>query len=69
MSTDATGRELTAPQTEIMECYERLTRTLADHSSELAPFEQRNALKALACLWQIANGLDMDKGQIYHLGA
>lgn len=69
MSKDATGRDLTKAQAELMECYDQLARLLAEHSSEMAPFEQRNALKALACLWQIANGLDMDKGQLYHLGA
>ena len=69
MSTDTTGRDLTEVQVELMECYERLATLLSEHSAELAPFEQRNALKALACLWQIANGLDMDKGQLYHLGA
>ena len=69
MTTDATGHELSSAQAELMECYDRLARVLTEHSEDLAPYEQRNALKALACLWQIANGLDMDKGQIYHLGA
>ena len=36
---------------------------------ELAPFEHRNGLKALAALWQVMNGLDLDPGQVYHLGA
>jgi hypothetical protein len=38
-------------------------------SNDLAPFERRNALKAVAALWQVANGLDMDPGQIYDIGA
>jgi hypothetical protein len=66
---NAIGRELNPAQTELMECYEKLARTLADRRDELAPFEERNALKALAALWQVANGLDMDRGHIYHLGA
>ena len=63
------GDQLNAAQAELVECYDRLARLVGDRSGELAPFEQRNALKALAALWQVANGLDMDRGQIYHLGA
>ena len=69
MTQNALGEELTAIQAELVECYDKLAGLLADRSGELAPFEQRNALKALAALWQVANGLDMDRGQIYHLGA
>ena len=69
MTQNAIGQDLNDAQGELMECYDRLARVLADRGDELAPFEQRNALKALAALWQVANGLDMDRGQIYHLGA
>jgi hypothetical protein len=65
----AIGTELNTAQAELMECYDRLARVLADEREELAPYEERNALKALAALWQVANGLDMDRGHIYHLGA
>ena len=61
--------ELSPSERELLECYDRLARVISDHGDELPPFAQRNALKALAALWQIANGLDADKGQIYHLGA
>ena len=66
---NATGQDLNAAQTELVECYDRLARLLVDRREELAPFEERNALKALSALWQVTNGLDMDRGQIYHLGA
>jgi hypothetical protein len=66
---NATGHDLTPAQQELMACYDQLARVLADHDEDLAPFEKRNALKALAALWQVANGLDMDQGQTYHLGA
>lgn len=66
---NAIGQELNPAQADLMECYDTLTRLVGDKGSELAPFERRNALKALAALWQVANGLDMDRGQIYHLGA
>lgn len=66
---NAIGQDLTPAQEALMGCYDTLARIVADEAAELAPFEQRNALKALAALWQVANGLDMDRGQIYHLGA
>ena len=69
MTQNAIGEELTAPQRELIECYDRLAQVLGDQADQLAPFEKRNALKALAALWQVANGLDMDRGQTYHLGA
>jgi hypothetical protein len=65
---NAIGEELTPVQTQLMRCYDTLARVI-ELREELAPFEERNALKALAALWQVANGLDMDRGQIYHLGA
>ena len=66
---NAIGQDLSPAQEELMTCYDRLARVLGDRSHELAPFEKRNALKAFAALWQVANGLDMDRGQTYHLGA
>jgi hypothetical protein len=66
---NAIGQDLNPAQEELMACYDRLARVLGDEAAELAPFERRNALKALAALWQVANGLDMDRGQTYHLGA
>ncbi len=66
---NATGQQLNEAQEELVSCYDRLARVLRDRRNELAPFEERNALKALAALWQVTNGLDMDRGQTYHLGA
>lgn len=66
---NAVGQQLNEAQVELMECYEKLATVLADRDDDLAPFEKRNALKALSALWQVANGLDMDRGQLYHLGA
>jgi hypothetical protein len=39
------------------------------HGDELPPFALRNATKSLAALWQVMNGLDMDPGQLYDVGA
>jgi hypothetical protein len=66
---NAMGVELTEAQAALVECYERLAATLREHGEELAPFERRNALKALGALWQVMNGLDMDPGHLYDLGA
>ncbi|MFP5353394.1 MAG: hypothetical protein ACLGIB_12635 [Actinomycetota bacterium] len=69
MQQNVLGQDLTRPQQELMACYDRLVAVLTHHRDELAPFEERNTLKAVAALWQVANGLDMDRGQTYHLGA
>jgi hypothetical protein len=53
----------------LVDCYQGLVTVLRDHRDDLAPFAERNALKALAALWQVANGLDQDPGQLYDLGA
>ena len=64
---NAMGAELTAAEQRLYECYQTLV-TLAE-KEELAPFERRNALKAIAALWQVVNGLDLDPGQLYEIGA
>ena len=53
----------------LLDCYRDLRRILEAHRGALPPFAERNALKALACLWQIANDLDAEPGQLYELGA
>jgi hypothetical protein len=63
------GAELTEAETRLAECYNALARLVAEHREDLAPYQERNALKALAALWQVANGLDLEPGQVYHLGA
>jgi hypothetical protein len=61
--------ELRPGERALVDCYERLAQVLREQRADLAPFEERNALKALAALWQVANGLDLDPGHIYGLGA
>lgn len=65
----AMPEDLSEPEQRLVACYRELRALLESHGDELAPFERRNALKALASLWQIANGLDADPGQLYDLGA
>lgn len=66
---DITGTELNEAQRKLVDAYRLLSNVLMGHRDELAPFEERNATKALAALWQVMNGLDLDPGQIYDLGA
>lgn len=61
--------ELNEAQRTLIDCYESLAGVLREHREQLAPFEERNAIKALGALWQVANGLDQDPGQVYELGA
>jgi len=52
----------------VADAYGSLQRALAEHRDDLAPFAERGATKALAVLWQVMNGLDLDPGQLYELG-
>ncbi len=61
--------ELNDAERAVVDCYRSLSRILEEQRDQLPPFAERNAIKALAALWQVANGLDQDPGQIYHLGA
>ena len=63
------AEDLNSAEQQLVDCYHTLLRVLSDQRDELAPFEERNALKALAALWQVVNGLDLDPRQLYHVGA
>jgi hypothetical protein len=65
---NAMGVGLSESERTLVECYQGLVRVLKD-GKDLAPFERRNALKAVAALWQVVNGLDLDPGNIYEIGA
>ncbi|HEX2088920.1 MAG TPA: hypothetical protein VHI54_03150 [Actinomycetota bacterium] len=66
---DVTGADLNEAEQKLVEAYRILSNVLMGHRDELSPFEERNTIKALAALWQVMNGLDMDPGQVYELGA
>jgi hypothetical protein len=61
--------ELSTAEARLMDCYKELAAILSEHRDDLAPYQERNALKALAALWQVMNGLDQDPGNVYDLGA
>jgi hypothetical protein len=65
---NAMGVELSDAERTLVDCYQGLVRVLKN-GTDLAPFERRNALKAVAALWQVVNGLDLDPGHLYEIGA
>ena len=64
--SDLLGRALTDDEGAILRAYESL-KTLAARSS-LPPCAARNVRKALACMWQATNDLDLQFEQLYDLG-
>jgi hypothetical protein len=66
---DMAGGDLNEAEQKLVEAYRILSNVLMGHRDQLSPFEERNAIKALAALWQVMNGVDMDPGQVYDLGA
>ena len=63
------GATLSEAEAKLVDIYRELHRVIEMHGDELPPFALRNSTKALAALWQVMNGLDMDPGQLYDLGA
>ena len=61
--------ELSAGEQAIVDCYETLKAVLLEHREELPPYAERNAVKALAALWQVANGAGLEPGHIPETGA
>ena len=64
---NAMGVELSESERTLVESYQGLVRLLKD-GKDLVPFERRNAMKAVAALWQVVNGLDLDPGNLYEIG-
>jgi hypothetical protein len=57
---------LTEPETAILQAYQALKALAA--RDDLPPCAARNVRKALACLWQATNDLDLQFEQLYDLG-
>ncbi len=71
MSTQASTRpdlDLTPGEAAVLTAYDTLIAALRDHGDDLPPFAHRNAVKAAAALWQVANGLGAEPGHPYDLG-
>ena len=65
-TTDLLGKPLTGAESELLAAYEAL-KALATRD-DLPPCAARNVRKALACLWQATNDLDLQFEQLYHVG-
>ena len=56
---------MTATETQLLEVY-RTLKSLA--AANHPPCVDRNVKKALACMWQVSNDLNLEFEQIYDLG-
>jgi len=66
MTHDLLGRPVTESEAALASAYHQL-KTLAARD-DLPPCAERNVKKALACLWQVVNDLDLEFEQLYELG-
>ena len=65
-NTDLLGRPLTEREVELAGIYAGLKAMAA--RDDLPPCAERNVKKALACLWQVMNDLDLEFEQLYDVG-
>jgi hypothetical protein len=62
---DLLGRPLTASEQQLLQVYRTLkSLAAADHP----PCVDRNVKKALACIWQVVNDLNLEFEQVYDVG-
>lgn len=64
--TDLLGNRLSAQEERLLAAYRDL-RHLASQS-DLPPCAARGVRKALACMWQVINDLDLEFEQLYDVG-
>lgn len=65
-TTDLLGKATTEQEQEILAVYQALKQLAA--RNDLPPCAARNVRKALACMWQASNDLDLQFEQLYDLG-
>ena len=63
---DLLGRPIADTDAKLLEIYREL-KTLAGRT-DLPPCAERNVKKALACMWQVVNDLNLEFEQLYELG-
>ena len=66
MQKDLLGRPLSETEAQMARLYADLKGLAA--RDDLPPCVERNVKKALACLWQVVNDLDLEFEQLYDLG-
>ena len=64
--TDLLGRPIGGTDAQLMRLYTDLKGLAA--REDLPPCVERNVKKALACLWQVVNDLDLEYEQLYDVG-
>ena len=63
---DLLGKPISGTDAELLRIYRELKALAA--REDLPPCAERNVKKALACLWQVVNDLDLEFEQLYDLG-
>ena len=63
---DLLGRPVSATEAELARIYSEL-KAMASRE-DLPPCAERNVKKALACMWQVMNDLNLEFEQLYDLG-
>lgn len=63
---DLLGRPVTGTEAELSRLYADLKAMAA--RDDLSPCVERNVKKALACMWQVMNDLDLEFEQLYDVG-
>jgi hypothetical protein len=66
MTHDLLGRPITETEAQLARLYADL-KTMAARD-DLPPCAERNVKKALACMWQVVNDLNLEYEQLYDLG-
>ncbi len=65
-NTDLLGRPISETEAEFARIYGELKALAA--RTDLPPCAERNVKKALACMWQVVNDLDIEFEQLYDVG-
>lgn len=63
---DLLGKPLTPSDQELLALYTSLKEVAG--RTDLAPCVERNVKKALACMWQVVNDLNLEYEQLYDVG-
>jgi hypothetical protein len=66
LTHDLLGRAVTETELQLLHVYDILKHLAA--SDDLSPCAHQNVRKALACLWQVTNDLNLQYEQLYDLG-
>jgi len=66
MPIDLLGRPVTETEAQLARIYADL-KAMASRE-DLPPCAERNVKKALACMWQVVNDLDLEYEQLYDVG-